>query len=54
MKINMDNVDISMKNEIRYLMDNVYQYKTNDFLWIGITTFHEKLITQYINNFCLN
>ena len=32
-------------------MNNVYLYKANYFLWIGITTFHEKLITLYLNIF---
>ena len=32
-------------------MDNVYQYKANYFLWIGVTTFYEKLITVYIDSF---
>ena len=29
-------------------MDNVYLYRGNYFLWLGITTFREKLITLHI------
>ena len=32
-------------------MDNVYQHKDNYFLWIGVTTFHEKLISLNIDSF---
>ena len=32
-------------------MDNIYLYKANYFLWIGVTIFHEKLIPLYIDYF---
>ena len=33
------------------MADNVYQYKANYFLCLGITAFHEKLKTLHIDNF---
>ena len=32
-------------------MDNIYLHKANYILWIGITTFYEKVITLYMGSF---
>ena len=46
----MEHVALDEKGEL-VSIDNVYLYKANNYLYVGVTTFYEKLIQLYIHHF---